>query len=128
MQQVRSTITLVVRRGAAQAKASKADGDDYPALANERSSLIWSGKDASQQQKRERVIKAAFYAVQVFYSFFIMWVCSSFTCAQQGLTPKRSRLLFMTYNGWIMLAVALGAFIGYLGFGNSTSVKSVACH
>ncbi len=38
------------------------------------------------------------------------------------------RLLFMTYNGWVMLSVAVGAFLGYLGFGNSSSTKSVACH
>ena len=40
----------------------------------------------------------------------------------------RNRLLFMTYNGWVMLAVAVGAFIGYLAFANSSSTKSVACH
>ena len=39
-----------------------------------------------------------------------------------------NRLLFMTYNGWVMLAVAVGAFVGYLVFGNSTATKSVACH
>jgi hypothetical protein len=40
-----------------------------------------------------------------------------------------SRLLFMTYNGWVMIAVAVGAFIGYLAFGaGMTSTKSVACH
>ena len=38
------------------------------------------------------------------------------------------RLLFMTYNGWVMLAVAVGAFLGYMAFGNSSPVKSVACH
>lgn len=38
------------------------------------------------------------------------------------------RLLFMTYNGWIMLSVAVGAFVGYLAFGNSSPTKSVACH
>lgn len=38
------------------------------------------------------------------------------------------RLLFMTYNGWVMLSVAVGAFFGYLGFGNSSPTKSVACH
>jgi hypothetical protein len=38
------------------------------------------------------------------------------------------RLLFMTYNGWIMLAVAVGAFVGYLMFSQSSSTKSVACH
>ena len=38
------------------------------------------------------------------------------------------RLLFMTYNGWVMLAVAVGAFVGYLMFSQSSSTKSVACH
>lgn len=38
------------------------------------------------------------------------------------------RLLFMTYNGWVMLAVAVGAFGGYVAFGNSVATKSVACH
>lgn len=38
------------------------------------------------------------------------------------------RLLFMTYNGWIMLAVAVGAFVGYLMFSQSSSTKTVACH
>lgn len=35
----------------------------------------------------------------------------------------------MTYNGWVMLAVAVGAFFGYLVFGKSTSAtKETACH
>lgn len=35
----------------------------------------------------------------------------------------------MTYNGWVMLAVAVGAFVGYLVFGKTlSSSKSVACH
>ena len=38
------------------------------------------------------------------------------------------RLLFMSYNGFVMLAVAVGAFIGYMAFGNSPATKSVACH
>lgn len=39
------------------------------------------------------------------------------------------RLLFMTYNGLVMIAVAVGAFVGYLAFGQETSAtKSVACH
>jgi copper transporter 1 len=39
------------------------------------------------------------------------------------------RLLFMTYNGMIMLAVAVGAFVGYLAFADGTpATKSVACH
>ena len=43
-------------------------------------------------------------------------------------TANTSRLLFMTYNGWIMLAVGLGAFFGYLIFGGGSIVKSAACH
>ncbi|KAF2026490.1 ctr copper transporter family protein [Setomelanomma holmii] len=65
------------------------------------------GDDLREQQMK--IVKGALYAVQVFYSFFIM-------------------LLFMTYNGWIMLAVAVGAFVGYLLFSNSSSTKTVACH
>ncbi|MCJ1262642.1 hypothetical protein MMC22_002512 [Lobaria immixta] len=75
----------------------------------ERSSLLWLGQRAGSAEKRVKLVKALFYAVQVFYSFFIM-------------------LLFMTYNGWIMLAVAVGAFVGYLAFGASSATKSVACH
>lgn len=39
------------------------------------------------------------------------------------------RLLFMTYNGMVMLAVAVGAFVGYLTFADdTTATKSIACH
>ena len=35
----------------------------------------------------------------------------------------------MTYNGWVMLAVGVGAFVGYLLFGNSTSAtRDAGCH
>lgn len=69
------------------------------------------GRDSKLSADRQgMLVKAALYAIQVFYSFFIM-------------------LLFMTYNGWVMLAVTVGAFIGYLGFGaGMTATKSVACH
>jgi copper transporter 1 len=66
-------------------------------------------ENGRQTEQKMKVVKAAFYAVQVFYSFFIM-------------------LLFMTYNGWIMLAVGVGAFVGYLLFSNSSPTKSAACH
>ena len=72
-------------------------------------------------------MKALLYSIQVFYSFFIMYVSS----ADQGRVQEfaeRIRLLFMTYNLWIMLAVAAGAFIGYMIFGGSSATKTVACH
>ncbi|OTA04678.1 Ctr copper transporter, putative [Trichoderma parareesei] len=60
--------------------------------------------------KRGHVIKATLYAIQNFYAFMLM-------------------LVFMTYNGWVMVAVSLGAFVGYLLFGHSTSAtKDNACH
>ncbi|GAB7328666.1 hypothetical protein MBLNU13_g00595t1 [Cladosporium sp. NU13] len=61
------------------------------------------------EEKKGKAVKAALYGIQVFYSFFIM-------------------LLFMTYNGWVMLAVGVGAFVGYLVFGGSSATKSAACH
>ncbi|KAF2085686.1 ctr copper transporter family protein [Saccharata proteae CBS 121410] len=64
---------------------------------------------SSRDERKAKLVKASLYAVQVFYSFFIM-------------------LLFMTYNGWVMLAVAVGAFAGYLMFGNASATKTVACH
>lgn len=48
---------------------------------------------------------------------------------KRGLLMIEGRLLFMTYNGLVMLAVAVGAFVGYLAFGqDSSATKSVACH
>lgn len=39
------------------------------------------------------------------------------------------RLLFMTYNGWVMIAVAVGAGLGYFIFGAHTkATKETACH
>lgn len=34
----------------------------------------------------------------------------------------------MTYNGWIMISVGVGAVIGYLLFGSGSSSKTAACH
>jgi hypothetical protein len=40
-----------------------------------------------------------------------------------------NRLLFMTYNGWVMLAMFIGSFLGYLFFGGGTpATKETACH
>lgn len=97
----------------------------------ERSSLLWLGQKAGGAEKKVKLVKALFYAVQVFYSFFIMWVVPHLPgdlilVAWPG--TDLGRLLFMTYNGWVMLAVAVGAFVGYLAFGESSATKSVACH
>ncbi|KAL3423571.1 ctr copper transporter family protein [Phlyctema vagabunda] len=76
----------------------------------ENTPFLWSGQNQVEVTKRAHVIKALLYALQNFYAFMLM-------------------LLFMTYNGWVMLAVAVGAFVGYLFFGtNTSSTKDGACH
>ncbi|KAF5552446.1 low-affinity copper transport [Fusarium phyllophilum] len=63
-----------------------------------------------QADQRAHLIKAVLYGLQNFYAFMLM-------------------LIFMTYNGWVMIAVSLGAFLGYLFFGKRTSAtKDNACH
>ncbi|GAP83396.2 putative CTR2 short splice [Rosellinia necatrix] len=60
--------------------------------------------------QRARILKAVLYGVQNFYAFMIM-------------------LLFMTYNGYVMIAVAIGAGLGYYFFGSNTrATKETACH
>ncbi|KIW04151.1 uncharacterized protein PV09_04958 [Verruconis gallopava] len=78
-------------------------------VVTESSSLLAPGKSRAHVEQSTKIVKAFLYALQVFYSFFIM-------------------LLFMTYNGWIMIAVAVGAFVGYLLFSPGPATKTVACH
>ncbi|KAL4901277.1 hypothetical protein BDW74DRAFT_84621 [Aspergillus multicolor] len=83
---------------------------DQPYIPNSSSPLLVGSDNRRAVERRGKITMAALYGVQVFYSFFIM-------------------LLFMTYNGFVMLAVAVGAFVGYLAFGeNMSATKSVACH
>ncbi|MCJ1378187.1 hypothetical protein MMC17_001283 [Xylographa soralifera] len=46
--------------------------NSLPIDEDEPSSYKWLGKGAGAAEQRTKLIKAAFYAVQVFYSFFIM--------------------------------------------------------
>lgn len=57
----------------------------------------------------------------------IFYVC--FSESGTDAISSMPRLLFMTYNGMVMLAVAVGAFVGYLTFAEDTpATKSIACH
>ncbi|KAJ5970963.1 uncharacterized protein N7479_000881 [Penicillium vulpinum] len=77
---------------------------------NEGSPLLVGRDNRGTLVRKGKLIMAALYAIQVFYSFFIM-------------------LLFMTYNGQVMIAVAVGAFVGYLVFSEGTpAAKTIACH
>ncbi|KAL6811247.1 Ctr copper transporter family domain-containing protein [Trichoderma sp. SZMC 28013] len=84
--------------------------DDDDENVTETPAFLRSGQNRESVSKRGHVIKAILYALQNFYAFMLM-------------------LVFMTYNGWVMVAVSLGAFLGYLLFGHSTSAtKDNACH
>jgi copper transporter 1 len=69
-----------------------------------------AGQNREQNTRQAHVTKAVLYGIQNFYAFMIM-------------------LIFMTYNGWVMVAVSVGAGLGYLVFGGRTPVtKETACH
>jgi copper transporter 1 len=79
-------------------------------IVTERTPFLWSGRNQVEVSQRAHVIKALLYAAQSFYGFMLM-------------------LLFMTYSGWVMIAMTVGAFVGYLLFGNNTSAtKEGVCH
>ncbi|KAL4953011.1 Ctr copper transporter family-domain-containing protein [Aspergillus filifer] len=91
-------------------QAPESENQAHAYVHNGSSRLLVGSDNRRAVERRGKITMAALYAVQVFYSFFIM-------------------LLFMTYNGFVMLAVAVGAFVGYLAFGeNMSAAKSVACH
>jgi len=99
-----------IRSGSRRYEQSVAKRSAESPTITETTPLWWSGRNQAEVTKRAHVIKALLYAFQNFYAFMLM-------------------LLFMTYNGWVMLAVAVGAFVGYLVFGTTTSsTKDGACH
>lgn len=64
-----------------------------------------------ENKKRARQYESLIYGLQVFYSFMLM-------------------LVFMTYNGWLMVSMTLGAIVGYYKFSSIASplTQSLACH
>lgn len=63
--------------------------------------------------KRNKITNSCLYGLQVGYSFMLM-------------------LVFMTYNGWLMIAVVLGAVWGHYSWGSlieqNFGQSSLACH
>ncbi|TLD29351.1 hypothetical protein PspLS_03770 [Pyricularia sp. CBS 133598] len=89
------------------AKIRRAEADDN---VNENTPFVTPGQSRAKVTREAHFVKAVLYGIQNFYAFMIM-------------------LIFMTYNGWVMLAVSFGAFVGYLMFGGSTpATKETACH
>lgn len=61
--------------------------------------------------KKRELVRSSMYAVLVAISFWLM-------------------LVFMTYNGYLMIATVLGAGFGHFIFGNGrlSGGKSIQCH
>jgi copper transporter 1 len=103
--------------------------DALPHTHDEGSPLLVGRDNRAALARKGKVTMAALYAIQVFYSFFIMCVFPFHPMKYPGLLTLCFRLLFMTYNGPVMIAVAVGAFVGYLAFSEGTPAsKTIACH
>jgi len=82
--------------------------------ASNRVSTTTNGSGVSQIARREKFYRTIHYGIQVGFSFMLM-------------------LVFMTYNGWLMLAVVVGAALGYYRWNDSLvslpmEQRSLACH
>lgn len=111
---ITSTLSLVVSLAAVVALAAGYEAlregvRRYENAAAKRASTA-PRQNREEVTRRAHVVKAVLYGIQNFYAFMIM-------------------LVFMTYNGWVMLACSLGAGLGYLIFGGETTIaKETACH
>ncbi|KAK9458266.1 Ctr copper transporter family-domain-containing protein [Dipodascopsis uninucleata] len=84
----------------------KAENETLPGPASSKK----DDRFVSAIKKKTKVKRALIYGFQVLYSFFLM-------------------LLFMSYNAWIMLAIAAGASLGhYLWSGRSDNSRRAYCH
>lgn len=88
----------------------KLQKESQPNGAVTESTPFRSGQRLFNFSRRAHIIKAFLYAIQSFYGLMLM-------------------LIFMTYNGWVMICMFLGSLVGYLIFGLDTSAtKDGACH
>jgi copper transporter 1 len=77
----------------------------------ERNSTYAYYQQHAQLSRKRECIKSIYYAILVAISFWLM-------------------LVFMTYNGYLMMAVVLGAGLGHFFFGNGwlSASRSIQCH
>ncbi|KAI8881465.1 Ctr copper transporter [Backusella circina FSU 941] len=81
--------------------------DEQEEQHEERTALFYH----HQLSRKREGIKSIYYAILVAISFWLM-------------------LVFMTYNGYLMMAVVLGAGLGHFFFGNGwlSASRSIQCH
>ncbi|KAF9584371.1 hypothetical protein BGW38_006703 [Lunasporangiospora selenospora] len=91
------------KRGESMASGSQTS-DDTPLLNNRQHTV--------KLTNRQQLTRSLLYMVQVFMGFFLM-------------------LIFMTYNGYLMISTAVGAGLGFFYFGADTlspASKALSCH
>ncbi|KAK9315098.1 Ctr copper transporter family-domain-containing protein [Lipomyces starkeyi] len=69
---------------------------------------LFTTKKATFLKRYRKRLRSVLYAIQVIYSFFLM-------------------LTAMTYNGWIIIAIGVGALIGHLLFGEKARPRTICC-
>lgn len=77
--------------------------------AKNASSVTGLGSTNSLVLKRYKIKQSFLYGLQVGYSFMLM-------------------LVFMSYSGWFMIAVVVGAAIGKYIWSVDGATRSLACH
>ncbi|KAG2234785.1 hypothetical protein INT48_006702 [Thamnidium elegans] len=83
--------------------------DDEPVM--EGQTMVHAYQQHNRLSKKREFIRSSMYAILVAISFWLM-------------------LVFMTYNGYLMIATVLGAGFGHFIFSNGrlTANKSIQCH
>ncbi|KAI8975555.1 Ctr copper transporter family-domain-containing protein [Mycotypha africana] len=85
--------------------------DDEVTAGREQRSLVHAYEEHKRLSNKKEIIRSTIYASLVGVSFWLM-------------------LVFMTYNGYLMLATVLGAGFGHFVFGNGklSASRSIQCH
>ncbi|ORY94811.1 Ctr copper transporter family-domain-containing protein [Syncephalastrum racemosum] len=87
------------------------DQEAADASTSENQGLLNAAPTAVKLSRQQEMIRSGVYAILVAISFWLM-------------------LVFMTYNGYLMIAVVLGAGFGHYFFGQSRlkASRSIQCH
>ncbi|KAI8353319.1 Ctr copper transporter [Blakeslea trispora] len=87
------------------------NSDDTEELLGEQRFLVHAYEHNNKLSKHKRMIQSSIYALLVAISFWLM-------------------LVFMTYNGYLMIATVLGAGAGHFMFsqGRLRADRSIQCH
>ncbi|CAO3596139.1 unnamed protein product [Absidia cylindrospora] len=77
----------------------------------ENDTLLTQSPELSSLRKRRQILRSVMYAILMGISFWLM-------------------LVFMTYNGYLMIATILGAGVGHYVFGQGKlpAARSISCH